>query len=231
MAILRADCCAVGHGTGRITVRLLANFTQRQDAHLLRVHFPGMSEGLMLEALTWVRKAGLLEILLRSRPGNGLLEIHLELRHELLVLGRCWGISTTVVGEVTLHVGRLLLHVVQVRGVVHLVRLIMSRGEGARGLLALVVQLRLLLSLLSHVRLHVTTAVVAEATIVGRCEVLFRDRRIVIHLLTDLLVRRSEATLFLERSVHLLLAHSARHERLHFHGEVFKSGEAGAHFV
>jgi len=132
VAVLRADCCTVGHRTGRIAVCLLANFTKRQDAHLLRMHFPGVSEGLMLEALAWMRKAGLLEILLRCSSSDGLLEIHLELRHELLVLGRCWcGISATVVGEVTLHVGRLLLHVVQVRGVIHLVRLVISWREGS----------------------------------------------------------------------------------------------------
>ena len=84
----------------------------------------------MLEALIWVREAGLLEILLRRRTSDRLLEIHLELRHELLVLGRCGGISTPVIGEVTLHVGRLLLrHVVKVLGV-HLIRLVMSWSEG-----------------------------------------------------------------------------------------------------
>jgi hypothetical protein len=77
----------------------------------------------------------------------------------------------------------------------------------------------------------VTTAVVAESTIVGRYEALFGDRRVVIHLLADQLVRRSEATLFLEGSVQLLLTHCPWHECLHFHGEVFKSGEVAAHFV
>ena len=58
------------------------------------------------------------------------------------------------------------------------------------------------LALLSHDSLHVTTAVVAESTSVGvRSEALFGDRRIVIHLLVDALVRRCEATLLLERCV------------------------------
>ena len=86
----------------------------------------------MSESLTGMCEACLLEILLRRRTGDRLLEIHLELRHELLVLGRCWcGISATVIGEVTLHVGRLLLHVVQVRGVIYLVRLVISWREGS----------------------------------------------------------------------------------------------------
>ena len=94
------------------------------------MHFPGLSEGLVLEALVWVREAGLLEILLRCSTGDILLEIHLELRHELLVLGRCGGISTPIVGEVTLHVWRLLLrYVVKVLGV-PLIRLVMSWREG-----------------------------------------------------------------------------------------------------
>ena len=76
-----------------------------------------------------------------------------------------------------------------------------------------------------------TTAVVAKSTIAGRCKELFRDRRIVVILLADLMVRRSEATLFLERRVQLRLTHCTWHERLHFYGKVFKSGEAGAHFV
>ena len=51
-------------------------------------------------------------------------------------------------------------------------------------------------------RLHVTITVVAESTSVGvRSEALFGDRRIVIHRLVDALVRRCEATLFLERCV------------------------------
>jgi len=94
----------------------------------------------MSESLAGVREVCLLEILLRRSTGDCLLEIHLELRHdELLVLGRCGGISTSVVWEVTLHVGRLLLrHVVQARRV-HLIRLVMGRGEGARCWFALVV--------------------------------------------------------------------------------------------
>ena len=67
---------------------------------------------------------------------------------------------------------------------------------------ALVVLLGMLLVLLSHDWLHVTTAVVAESTIVGICEALLGDRRrLVIHLLIDALVRRCEATLLLERCV------------------------------
>ena len=85
----------------------------------------------MLEGLAWVCEAGLLEILLRNSTCNRLLEIHLEFRHELLVLRSSGCVSTSVVGEVTLHVGCLLLwHVVKAVGV-HLVRLGIGRGEGA----------------------------------------------------------------------------------------------------
>ena len=76
-----------------------------------------------------------------------------------------------------------------------------------------------------------TIAIVAKSTIAGRCKELFRDRRIVVHLLADLMMRWSEATLFLERRVQLSFTHGTWHECLHFHGKVFKSGEAGAHFV
>ena len=140
MAVLRADGSTVGNRTGCIAVCLLGYLTERQCSHLLRVHFPSLGEGLMSESLAGVREACLLEILLRRRTGDRLLEIHLELRHdELLVLGRCSGISTTVVWEVTLHVGRLLLrHVVQARRV-HLIRLVMGRREVAGCLFALVV--------------------------------------------------------------------------------------------
>ena len=86
----------------------------------------------MSESLTGMCEACLLEILLRRRTSDRLLEIHLELRHdELLVLRRCSGIPTAVVWEVSLHVGCLLLrHVVQARRV-HLVRLVMCGCEVA----------------------------------------------------------------------------------------------------
>jgi len=132
VAVLRADCGAVGDRTGCIAVCLLGNLSEGQGGHLLRVHFPSLGEGLMSESLTGMCEACLLEILLRCRTGDCLLEIHLELRHdELLVLGRCGGISTTVVWEVTLHVGRLLLRRVVHARRVHRIRLVMSGREGA----------------------------------------------------------------------------------------------------
>ena len=135
VAIMRAESSTVGDGTGCIAVFLLGNLTERQGGHLLRVHFPGLGERLMSESLTGMREACLLlEILLRrSCTGDRLLEIHLEFRHdELLVwLGSCSGISATVVREVTLHVRRLLLrYVVQARRV-HLIRLVVGRREVA----------------------------------------------------------------------------------------------------
>ena len=163
--LLRADGGAVGDGAGGVVAavlcQLLADFAQRQDSHrrhLLGVHLARLPKRLM-QLLHWillVNKGGLLlqllEILLRIM----MVEIHLELRHVLLLwlhggLGVGCGVSSSccpVVGVVLLH--WLVWWLLEEVDMVMVDLLVVGGGEGPR----LILELLLTLILLSRMLLQ-----------------------------------------------------------------------------
>ena len=255
---LWADGGAVSDGArGVVAVlcQLLADFAQRQDGHrrrrcdLLGVHLARLPKRLML-LLHRILDEGLhlLEILLRI---GIMLEIHLELRHELLL--RKWlhglgvGVSCTpIVGVVLLHLVWLLLDVVDLV-MVDRCLLVVSGGEGPRFVLELLtttigqsLRLKGLLLLLGLGGLWCTKVMLFITMIIWLGHHCLHVRAVIREAPNGLvsswccvalfsngrivnhLVGGREAALFREGCVMDDRVHGARDECLHVGGKVFK---------